>query len=244
MFDRRGLTLLSITILLSCGGNSLDAVTGGGDSDADRGSGSGGAGSGGVSGTGGAAVADAGASVGSGGASAGSGGASGPLGSADAGGNDGPAPAPIYGNGLTGTLGTLGKAKSTVAAFTTNIGRQALIYLSSAPLTCAQIMTPGWLSSATAGSQVVELVLSPAPVHVGTFPIGAAGGAFKLVGALNYAAGGDPSANEVMAKSGWILLVAIYTDGRLRGRVNATLADGSSLYGDFNAPFCAGGQHY
>jgi hypothetical protein len=65
MFSRRGLILLSVTVLLSCGGKSLDAVTGG-DSGADNGSsaGTGGAGTGdtgtGGAGTGGAATGGAG----------------------------------------------------------------------------------------------------------------------------------------------------------------------------------------
>ena len=246
MLARRGLILLSTTILLSCGGNSLDAVTGGGDSGADSGSGgagSGGAGSGGASGTGGGAGADAGAVIGSGGAIAGSGGASGSGGSADAGSNDGPAPTPIPGNSLTGTLGPLGAAKPILSAFTIRMGNQGRVYLSSAPLTCAQMMTAGWLSSAAAGSQVTEIVVQAALTD--PFTIGAAdGGAFKLVGEVNYAAGGKSSATEVMAKSGTILVNEVLADGGLRGTIDATFADGSNLTGTFFAQVCAGGQPY
>ena len=79
MLGRRGLMFLSMAILLSCGGKSLDAVTGGGDSGAASGSAggtSGGAGgtsggAGGTSGTGGSTVADGGGDHGSGGADAG-----------------------------------------------------------------------------------------------------------------------------------------------------------------------------
>ncbi len=79
MLGRRGLILLSMTILLSCCGKSLDAVTGGGDSGAASGGAggtSGGAGgtsgtAGGTSGTGGHTVADASGDHGSGGADAG-----------------------------------------------------------------------------------------------------------------------------------------------------------------------------
>ena len=249
MFGRRGLLLLSTTILLSCGGNSLDAVTGGGDSGADRsgsagtgsgGSGSGGAGSGGASGTGGNAVADAGGSVGSGGATAGSGGASGSGGSADAGGNDGPAPAPLPGNSLTGTLGSLGPAKPIVAAFVIHTGNQGRAYLSSAPLTCAQMMTAGWLSSAAAGSQVTEIVVARS-VGAGGFPIEA--GSPDPAGEVNYAAGGKSSADQVKAKSGSILNVELI-DGGMHGMLDATFGDGSHLTGMFHAHFCAGGQIY
>jgi len=66
MFDRRGLMLLSMTILLSCGGTSLDAVTGGGDSSADRSS------AGGTSGSAGTASGSAGGTSGSAGGTTGS----------------------------------------------------------------------------------------------------------------------------------------------------------------------------
>jgi len=256
MLDRRGLILLSTTILLSCRGNSLDAVTGG----ADSGSGSagtsgtgggGGTGSGGAGGTGGNAVADAGADVGSGGAAAGSGGASGSGGRVDAGANDGPAPIPLPGNSLTGMLGTLGPAKPIVAAFTIHTGplivlqdREARIYLSSAPLTCAQISTAGWLSSAAAGSQVTEIVVSSFEQALGA-PIGAPGTGIppNAVGEVNYAEGGKSSADEVKATSGLILTTGL-ADGGVHGTLDATFADGSHLTGMFNAHFCAGGQIY
>ncbi|HXI58483.1 MAG TPA: hypothetical protein VNO55_20590 [Polyangia bacterium] len=71
MFSVRGLILLSVTIVLSCAGKSLDAVTGG-DSGADSGgAGTGGSGSGGA-GTGGAGTGGAGTGgAGSGGAGTG-----------------------------------------------------------------------------------------------------------------------------------------------------------------------------
>ena len=61
MLARRGLILLSTTILLSCGDRSLDAVTGGSDSGADSGGAAGGGtgSGGGASATGGAAATDA-----------------------------------------------------------------------------------------------------------------------------------------------------------------------------------------
>jgi hypothetical protein len=88
MFSNRGLILLSVTLLLSCAGKSLDAVTGG-DSGADnggsggaRGAGTGGAGTGGGStggaGTGGATTASGGTGgAGTGGATTDSGGTGG-----------------------------------------------------------------------------------------------------------------------------------------------------------------------
>jgi len=144
--------------------------------------------------------AQATATVDSGGATAGSGDASGSGGSADAGGNDGPAPTPLPGNSLTGTLGTLGSAKPIVAAFTIHNGNQGRVYLSSAPLTCTQIMMAGWLSSAAAGSHVTEIVVARWEGGI-AFSIGA-GGQYPEMGEVNYAAGGRSSADEVMAKSG------------------------------------------
>jgi hypothetical protein len=242
----------------SSGGSGSGAFTGAGSgsttgstSGASAGSGSSGvSGGSGAAGTGG--VSGAGdASVGSGGATAGSDGGSGSGGSADAGTDAGPAPTPVHpGNSLTGTLGTLGPAKPIAAALAVHIGKQGVIYLSSAPLTCAQIMTAGWLQSATAGSQVVEIVSSP--LSAGVYPIGAAGGALRM-GAVNYAAGGTPSTAEVMAQSGTVLVSAIFlgpgdpytATGLLRGSVvDATFADGSKLAGTFFADFCVGGQHY
>ncbi|HEY2901349.1 MAG TPA: hypothetical protein VGL59_12285 [Polyangia bacterium] len=84
MFSRRGLILLSVTILLSCGGKSLDAVTGG-DSGADNGGGggAGGAGTGGASGTGG--ISGTSGASGTGGHNADSGAEQGSGGGADAG---------------------------------------------------------------------------------------------------------------------------------------------------------------
>ena len=252
MFDRRGLTLLSITILVSCGGSSLDAVTSGGDSGADSsggtadasdaGAGSGGAGSGGATGTGGAAVVDAGADVGSDGAIAGSGGAGGSGGSADAGTYKEPTPAPPSGNSLTGTLGTLGPAKPIVAGFVVHTGIQGRAYLSSAPLTCAQMMTAGWLSSAVAGSQVTEVVVWRWEGAV-VSEIGIAGTGVPPagVGEVNYAVGGKSSADAVKAKSGRILNEGL-GDGGMHGDLDATFADGSQLAGIFHVHFCPGGQ--
>jgi hypothetical protein len=207
-------------------------------------------GNGGASSTGGVSGAG-GASGGSSGATANSGGGSGSGESADAGGNGGAAPTPVHpGNSLTGTLGTLGPAKPIAAALAVHIGKQGVIYLSSAPLTCAQIMTAGWLQSATAESQVVEIVISF--LSTGPFTIGADAGAV-FAGAVNYATGGTLSTAEVMAKSGTILVNAVFlgpgdpytATGYLRGSVeDATFADGSKLAGTFFADFCVGGQHY
>ena len=192
----------------SSGGSSSGASTGAGSgsttgstSGASASSGSSGvSGGGGASGTGG--VSGAGdASVGSGGATAGSDGGGGSGGSADAGTDAGAAPTPVLpGNSLTGTLGTLGSAKPIVAAFTIHNGNQGRVYLSSAPLTCTQIMMAGWLSSAAAGSHVTEIVVARWEGGI-AFSIGA-GGQYPEMGEVNYAAGGRSSADEVMAKSG------------------------------------------
>jgi hypothetical protein len=228
------------------GSSSGLASSGSSSGSASRGSSSGFASSG-DSGTGAAAVD-------SGGATSDSGGDSGSGGSADAGSVGGPAPTPVPGNSLMGTLGTLGPAKPIVAshAITTYCGAtpcikansQVRIYLSSAPLTCAQMMTAGWLQSATDGSQVVEIVVSG--LSAGFYPIGAAAGPFNVV-AVNYAAGGTPSTAEVTATSGGIVVnaVSLGPDPLQRGTVDATFADGSKLAGTFLARFCAGGgQHY
>ena len=225
-------------------------MTGGGDSGADSsggtggagsgGTGSGGTGSGGVIGTGGVAVLDAGTDVGSDGIVAGSDGPSGSGGSADAGGNNEPKPIPPSGNSLTGNLGTLGPAKPIVAGFVIHTGDQGRAYLSSAPLTCAQMRTAGWLSSAAAGSQVTEVVIA-SWASGGPYSI-EAGGRYPM-GEVNCAAGGKPSAEEVKATSGGIAVDPLF-DGGMHGRLDVTFADGSHLTGIFHVYFCAGGLPY
>jgi len=59
---------------------------------------------------------------------------------------------------LTGTLGALGAIKPTVSSLVINNSGETLVYLSSAPITCAQLMVSHWLTTSTAGSQVVEIV--------------------------------------------------------------------------------------
>ncbi|MEA2697480.1 MAG: hypothetical protein QOI66_1751 [Myxococcales bacterium] len=81
MLSSRGLVLLSVTILVSCAGKSLDAVTGG-DSGADNGdsAGSGGSGGAGGAGTGGAGTGGAGTGgAGTGGAGTGGAATDGPA---------------------------------------------------------------------------------------------------------------------------------------------------------------------
>jgi hypothetical protein len=152
---------------------------------------------------------------------------------------------------LTGTLGTLGAAKPIVAAFTIHTGpvivlddRAARIYLSSAPLTCAQISTAGWLSSAAAGSQVTEIVVPSWERALGILIGGPAPGKpYTTVGEVNYAEGGKSSTEEVKATSGLILTTGL-AEGGVHGTLDATFADGSHLMGMFHAHFCAGGQIY
>jgi len=101
MLSSRGLILLSMTILLSCGGKSLDAVTGGDGAAGNGGSAGGGGagGAGGIGGTGGAGTGGAG--TGGGGAGgAGAGGAGTDGATTDGGGTGGAAtdgPADISG---------------------------------------------------------------------------------------------------------------------------------------------------
>src|SRR5689334_7838939 len=110
-----------------------------------------------------------GQNAGSGGGSAGQGSAAGKSGSTASAGSAGkagsadPPDASAAGgeNDLTGKLGALGAVQPIVNGWATTNGNETLIYLSSAPLTCKQMMTEGtpWLRSLPAGSQVIEIVV-------------------------------------------------------------------------------------
>jgi hypothetical protein len=197
---------------------------------------SGGAGT--VAGSGGAGVAgmlaQAGSSGGGAGAAAGSGAsggggsvAAGAGGSMSAGGND-----------LSGTLGALGAVKPVMAGWATTNGLETLIYLSSSPLTCAQMMTKGvkWLASLPAGTQVVEIVVRGTAM-VGTTPVG------PLQGEVNYAEGSKSSSNEVVASSGSIMFTKADAKKVFEGTLMATYPKGS-LMGKFHADWCEGGTEY
>lgn len=138
---------------------------------------------------------------------------------------------------LMGELGELGELKPTVASFVIENSGEVLIYLSSAPLTCAQIMVSRWLGDAELGSQVVEIVV-PAELAVDTVAVepGAA--------EVNYAAGGKSSAYEVSATEGHVTFTK-GLPGTVEGSFSATYADTAvSVKGRFQAEYCAGGQGY
>lgn len=139
------------------------------------------------------------------------------------------------GTSITGTLGMLGAAQPTVSSLVISNSGETLIYLSSAPITCTMLQTSRWLGSATAGSQVVELIVKGDPT-VKTYPVPPA--------EVNYAAGGKSSAFEVAADSGSITFTKASKAGPVAGTFSAKYADGSDITGTFEAEFCAMGQGY
>ena len=133
---------------------------------------------------------------------------------------------------LTGSLGNLGAVQPTISSlFITNSG-ETLVYLSSAVITCEQLKVSRWLGAATAGSQVVEIVIHGAPV-VGT-----------THGEVNYAEGGKSSAYEKGEKTDTITFTTFEPKTLVAGKVAATYEDGSTLQGSFRATFCPDGQGY
>jgi len=142
------------------------------------------------------------------------------------------------GNDLSGTLGALGAVKPVMAGWATTNGLETLIYLSSSPLTCAQMMTKGvkWLASLPAGTQVVEIVVRGTAL-VGTTAVG------PLQGEVNYAEGSKSSSNEVVASSGSIMFTKAEAKKVFEGTLMATYPKGS-LMGKFHADWCEGGTEY
>jgi hypothetical protein len=174
------------------------------------------------------------------GASAGHSGAHGTAGhsgaAADAGeAADGGSP---VGNRLSGTLGALGAVKPVMAGWATTNGNETLIYLSSASLSCAMMMTKGtkWLATLPAGSQVIEIVVRGTP-NIGTTPIG------SLQGEVNYAEGSKSSSTEVNATGGSIMFTKAEPRKVFEGKVTATYPKGS-LMGTFHADWCEGGSEF
>ncbi len=129
----------------------------------------------------------------------------------------------------------LGAAQPTVSSLVISNSGETLIYLSSAPITCTMLQTSRWLGSATAGSQVVELIIKGDPT-VNTFAV--------PPGEVNYAPGGKSSANEIGADSGSITFTKAMKAGPVAGSFSAKYADGSEISGTFAAEFCAMGQGY
>ncbi|AKU94874.1 hypothetical protein AKJ09_01538 [Labilithrix luteola] len=135
---------------------------------------------------------------------------------------------------LSGTLGALGSVQPTVSSLMISNSGETLIYLSSAPLDCAQLTVSRWLGSATKGSQVVEIVIKGAP-KVGSVAV--------PPGEVNFAEGGKSSSYETNADSGKITFTKA-DSSMVEGTVKATYAGGGSVEGVFHAEFCANGQGY
>lgn len=136
---------------------------------------------------------------------------------------------------ITGSLGALGAAKSTVSSLWISNSGESLIYMSSAPITCATLANSRWLGSVASGAQVVEVVLKGAPA-IGTLQVPPA--------EVNYAQGGKSSAYEVTASSGSLTFTKAEAKGVVEGSFSATYDSGDSLSGTFHADFCSGGQGY
>ena len=144
------------------------------------------------------------------------------------------------GTSFTGTLGTLGTAKPTVSSFVIQNSGETLIYLTSAPITCAMMQTSRWLGSAMAGSQVIEVVV-PSTKMTGTVAVASFGGA-----EVNYAPGGMSSSYETVAASGSVTFKSCVAGGVCEGTAMATYPSpaGAMITGSFHAEFCMGGQQY
>jgi hypothetical protein len=225
------------------GAGSTSVATGGrGGAVAAAGVGSSSAGTGAAAGTGGkaggggtgatagtASVAGTGGRGGAGGSAvvAGSGGRSGGAGGTGAG----------NGTSLTGTLGALGAVQPVLNGWATTNGPETLIYLTTASMTCADMMTMGvkWLSKLPAGSQVIEIVV-PGAAMVKTYPIGV------LQGEVNYAQGSKSSSSEVVGQAGSIVFTKAESKGVFEGMVTVTAP--FTLMGSFHAEWCQGGAEY
>lgn len=202
-----------------------------------------------VGGSGGSAgsmmVAGMGGMGGMGGSKAGSGGSAGSAGAAGStagsGGSAGSAGSGMpmdNGSNLTGTLGALGAVKPVVNGWATTNGLETLIYLTSAPLTCAQMMTMGvkWLPGLPAGTQVIEIVVRGTAM-VGTTQVG------LFQGEVNYAEGSKSSSYEVVGSSGSIMFTKAEDKKVYEGMIMATFPMGM-VSGTFHADWCEGGTEY
>jgi hypothetical protein len=168
------------------------------------------------------------ASAGASGSAGKSGGAAGTMASGNAG-------------NITGTLGALGTVQPIMSGWATTNGLETLIYLSTAPLTCAMMMTRGtkWLSSLPAKSQVIEIVVGT-PSAVKSYTIGtsaALGG-----GEVNYAEGSKSSSTEVTGSAGTIMLTKADAMGVQEGSIEVTAP--YMAKGTFHAEWCQGGTEY
>ena len=139
---------------------------------------------------------------------------------------------------LTGMLGALGPVQPVMAGFAITNGPETIVYLSSAPLTCAQMMMGGvkWLSTLPAKSQVIEMVV-PGTASAKTYMVG------NFAAEVHYAEGSKSSSTEATASSGSIVYTKAAKGGVHEGMVNATFPMGS-LMGTFHAEWCQGGTEF
>jgi hypothetical protein len=157
-------------------------------------------------------------------------------------------------SGTTGGAGAAGNGASSTYTVTGKIGAaelqpvvsglvsgqaeagEKLFYLFSAPITCSQISSIGWLKSIPKGTQVLEFALLSNLDKTGKFAIPPNEAA--------YAFGGyDAESTEKAASSGSITLTKNSAKGAVEGTVSATFASGS-VSGNFHAEYCATGQDF
>jgi hypothetical protein len=147
------------------------------------------------------------------------------------------------GNSATGMLCTLGAVKPIVSALITANSGETLVYLSTVPLTCTQMMASRWLGSTTAGGQMIEIVIGPAAG--GTSPsVNMAISTGLLAGEVNFAPTGGSSGAETTAASGSITFTKFMAMGPAEGTFMASYGCGGMVMGTFKAEFCNGGQGY
>jgi hypothetical protein len=189
------------------------------------------------------AAADSGAGGGAGTAGKAGGGTSGAAGGggAIASGAGGAGGSSSTVNNLTGMLGKLGPVQPVMAGWATTNGPEFLIYLSTAPLTCAMMQTMGtkWLSTLPAGSQVMEIVTNNQYLKVGSLNIG------FPTGEVNYAEGSKSSSTEVQGTGGppgGLVYTKIVPKMVYEGTVSVTTP--FTLSGSFHAEWCQGGSEY
>jgi hypothetical protein len=200
-----------------------------------------GTGVGGVAGSGAVGAAGKMAVAGSGGAgalAAGVGGAAGSAGKAGAASSAGAGGSSAGGSSVTGTLGALGPVQPILNAWATTNGPETLIYLTTATLTCADMMTMGvkWLSKLPAGSQVIEIIVPGSPTTK-SYTIG-----FPDRGEVNYAQGSTSSRTEVTGSAGTIMFTNVVSKMVYEGTINVTAP--FSAMGMFHAEWCQGGAEF
>ncbi len=160
------------------------------------------------------------------------------LGASACGGSSSTPDAPVAsgsGTTISGTLGDLGAAQPTVSSLMIANSGETLIYLSSGPITCDELMVSRWLGGTMAGTQVVELVFHGTP---------ALGDIQVPPGEVNYAPGGMSSSHEVSADSGKITFTEATANTSAAGTFTGTYGGSDTITGSFHATFCAGGQGF